>query len=180
MPRYAEDWQSLLFAVERKLKIAEYHLDQLKQELSSPELVGSDVPPIPVQAHLEGVLIALASAENQLVKGVVIALGIKQSDEDVHSKAMRELERLVPNVREWSIQEIVRDIRFMRNRVIHCHYVKDPSAHGHRWRIESANTRYGASRELLAYTSAAVEHGQRLLGLLPSIKQVLSDEEQRR
>jgi hypothetical protein len=177
MPRHTSDWRQLLFAAERKLRISEYHLEQLRRELSSPELQGDAVPPIPVQAHFEGVLVTLPSAENQLAEAAKIALGLDLPEGRVLKGGMQQLGRLVPEIRVWSGHEIVKDLRHIRNRIIHYCYLKDPEARDHRWRVESADTHFAGSRELLAYASAAVEHGRRLLPHLPLIEVALSSKQ---
>lgn len=175
MPRLTFDWRELVFAAERKLLIAQYHLGRLRHEFSCTELPGDDVPPIPVQAHFEGVVVSLSSAENQLAEAAVIALGLELGDdENTIREGMRELGRLLPAVELWRRHEIVRDLRIIRNRAIHYSYDKAASAKDHRWRVELAGTRYAGPRELLAYSEAAVEHAQRLHRLLPSIEQALS------
>jgi hypothetical protein len=121
MPRNPENWFELVFACERKLKIAEYHHERLMAELSSSDLAGDELPPIPVQAHLEGALTAIASAEDQLAKAVLMASGMKHDGNNYRDRGMQIISDLMPEVQGWRKKEIGKDIRSMRNRIVHCH-----------------------------------------------------------
>jgi hypothetical protein len=172
MPRVVSDWRDLITAARRKLEIATFHLGRLRAELKSPGLGGSELPPIPVQAHFEGVLIALMAAVDQVAEATNFALRLGLRPAGLVAGAATELGNRLPDVRSWFGQEIYSDLRRIRVRAVHYTYTKSPSLA--RWRVESAETSYRGSRELLEYATAGVEHGKQFACLLNSIESELA------
>lgn len=60
------------------------------------------------------------------------------------------------------------DLRRIRTRIVHYSYKKTP--HESFWVVESADSAYKGSRELLSYATSAVEFGKRLIEMLPQIE----------
>lgn len=73
--------EDLLVAAGRKVKAAAYHAERLRQLLDSGQ-ASSDSPPVPVQAHFEGVIVSLIAAVDQVAQAVNSArqLGLRQTD----------------------------------------------------------------------------------------------------
>jgi hypothetical protein len=165
-------YEDLINAAGRKIDAAAYHAEQLRQLLDSGE-PASESPPVPVQAHFEGVVVSLIAAIDQLAQAINSGweLGLKQSE--IVQRAFDVAGEQLPALREWFQDAIGRDLRRIRTRIIHYSYVKSPTSKAARWSVESAGTDYSGSRELSAYAKAAVEYGRRLGALLPVISSAL-------
>ncbi|HVK09337.1 MAG TPA: hypothetical protein VM597_11220 [Gemmataceae bacterium] len=172
MPLVADDWRDLIAAARRKLDIAKFHLGRLEAELNVPGLTGADLPPIPIQAHFEGVLIALMAAVDQVAAATNSALSLRLTKYDLVAGAFKELGDRLPDVHSWFGQVINKDLRRIRVRAVHYTYIKNPSLA--RWRVESADTSYCGSRELHEYATAGVEYGKQFAHLLSQIESNLA------
>lgn len=62
-----------LFAVRRKIEIANYHFIMLQQETGG-EVVMGDSPNVPVQAHFEAILFCAAAVSDQLAEAINLGL----------------------------------------------------------------------------------------------------------
>jgi hypothetical protein len=155
--------------------IASFHRSRLESELGSPDLTGAAIPPIPVQAHFEGVIVALMAVVDQVAQAANKALELRLPPHKLVEDAFGKLGDAMPDVRSWFGEEIGRDLRRIRVRIIHYHYTKNPAEH--RWKVESADTGYSGSRELLAYASAGIEYVQRLGTMPHSIETELAKSE---
>lgn len=164
------DWPKYLGAARRKISIAEYHSDRLA-ELGSIADPVHEMPPIPVQAHFEGVVISLMAAVDQVAQAVNSALKLGLDTSDLVAAAFKEVTQKVPAVARWYENPLGRDLRRLRTRMIHYSYQKSPGAL--RWHVEDANPAYEGSRELLAYTVEAVKYGRDLAALLDRIEDQL-------
>ena len=162
-----ELWQNYFEAARRKAEIASYHLDQLKQ-VTTPAQPPATVPPIAVQAHFEGVVVSVMAAIDQVAQGVNSALGLNLSSGDLVSGAFNRIIRLLPAADKWYAHPIGRDLRRLRTRMVHYHYAKSPA--GLKWCVESVDTNYDGSRELIAYSTAAVRYAEELRSLLPDLE----------
>ena len=166
-------YTDLITAAGRKIEAAAYHAEQLRQLLDSGQ-PASDAPPVPVQAHFEGVVVSLIAAVDQVAQAVNSGrqLGLRQSD--LVQKAFELLSAELPAVREWFHDAIGRDLRRIRTRIIHYSYVKSPAPNAARWSVEPAGGDYNGPRELVSYAKAAVQNGRRLEALLPGISSALN------
>jgi hypothetical protein len=159
-------WTEYLLAVRRKIDIATYHRDTLDVLLasdSSPARHG--MPPIPIQAHFEGVLFAFIAATDQLAEAIELGAG-----SGGNRRALDVVLTLLPDhspwddLGAWYASPIVRDIRSIRKRATHHHYRKTPG--GFQLEVEPpAVATYDGPRTLREYTAAAVAH----LGALSKI-----------
>lgn len=170
-------WQEYLFAANRKIAIAHYHLNQLRQELdagSTEPLFAGQLAPIPVQAHFEGVLYAFIAACDQVAEGINLGLGLgwgrsyfDRAIRMVPTAAVRE------SLRHWNDAAITADVRAVRKLCTHHHYDKTPTGNG--WIVDVANVNaYAGSRELVMYCTATVEHLNLLGPLIDEIGQLLA------
>jgi hypothetical protein len=171
MPQVVNDWRDLIRAARRKLEISSFHLDRLRAELDEPGLKATELPPIPIQSHFEGVLIALMAAVDQVAAAADLALGLGSDPQHRVDNAVRQLTQRIPEVRSWFDQDIYLDLRRLRVRAVHYTYMKNPSQV--LWCVESAGTRYRGSRELLEYASAGVECGRQFACLIDRIEREL-------
>jgi hypothetical protein len=152
-----------LSAACRKIEIAQYHLNKLR-ELSPG--VPTLVVPIPVQAHFEGILIAFIAASDQVAEA--IAQGLHLGNVQNLGEALKRSKRTGSpwdDLRRWNDAVISLDVRAIRRLAVHHHYIK---AHGI---LEAAPGRpdYGGSRELIPYGEAVSAHLDALKTLLESL-----------
>lgn len=168
MSKPQDDWQSYIEAAQRKISIAAYHEECLQRELTSISRNQSSLPPIPIQAHCEGVIVSVIAAVDQVAKATKSALRLRLGEQDLVTGAFGSLAQTMPGVKSWFNEPIGHDLRRIRVRMIHHTYVK--TRQGYRWSIGSADTNFEGPRELLAYTESAVRYGERLRDLLPLIE----------
>jgi hypothetical protein len=170
-----EDWKAYLTAARRKCEVSDYFARRLAAVLRDVDH-HSELPPIPVQAYFEGVVIASMAAVDQIAQAVNKALRLRLSPDRLVGQAFEKLVALVPDLKPWFDETLGVDLRRIRTRIIHYSYVKSPDAKSPpRWRVESAGTSYSGSRELLDYAAAAAEYAARLRGLTDTIERGLSD-----
>ena len=122
--------------------------------------VRSDAPPIPVQAHFDGVVTSV-SAAIELVTQAIRTL-------PPMARPPGTPEFLSQDVADWSREPFREDLRRLRNRITHFSYVKTPE--GLHWTVQPVESTWRSSRELLSYARCAVEYGERLERLLPQIE----------
>jgi hypothetical protein len=77
-----------------------------------------------------------------------------------------------PEILIWVQNPIGRDLRRIRTRIVHYSYRKTPR--GLHWVVESAQTDYDGSRELLDYATNALEFGKHLIEMLPRIENAMT------
>jgi hypothetical protein len=183
MPRRGAHWREYIDAARRKLKIAEYHLEELGDKLSAAKLRGElsaakvkeNLPaPIPVQAHFEGVIIALMAAVDQVAEAtnIVFAQG-RWKPKGLNKRAFKKLGKELEEIREWYNKEITQDLRNVRVYMVHHTYGKDGSP---MWEVEKPeDSDYQGSRELRQYASDGMEHGREFGVLLKKIEKVLAE-----
>jgi hypothetical protein len=175
----AENWREYIRAAERKIAIAKYHLNRLREQPAQvPE------PSIAEQAYFEGVIIAFVSATEQAAGAIHVA----------HSGNgnARSLSTLLPHMptsstttrlKTWDEDPIVRDVRSIRNRAAHRYYGKVSTGHAAQVQIPPEGSSYNGSRELVPYCVAVVNHLERLVPLLADLEADLAgraDEHPRR
>ncbi|MFQ5781190.1 MAG: hypothetical protein ACE5HN_10460 [Nitrospiria bacterium] len=172
-----DKWSRYTEAAKRQCSIAEYHLRCLQEKLGVP---GSSqkAPPIPVQAHFEGVIISVMAAVDKVAQATNSALGLRLSQGKLVGGAMAKLGSELLSVKNWFEKPVGRDLRCIRVRVIHYSYVKTPHPVVTQWHVESADTDYSGSRELLAYSRADVEYGTALSTIIPTIEAHLRKSEE--
>lgn len=173
-----EKWKAYLLAARRKCEVSEYFAQRLAAVLRDVEH-HSDLPPIPIQAYFEGVVISVMAAVDQVAQAANNALRLRLSPDRLVRQAFEQLGALVPEVAPWFADSLGLDLRRIRTRIIHYSYVKSPDAKGPRWQVESAGTPYSGSRELLAYTTVAAEYATRLRDLIDAIERALSERAER-
>src|SRR5262249_26496647 len=157
----------------RKIEAVSYHAHQLRQLLDSGQPV-SDSPPVPVQAHFEGVVVNLIAAVDQVAQAVNSAHRLRLSQSELVRTEFGLLGEELAEVHQWCQDPIGRDLRRIRTRIIHYSYVKSLTPQAARWSVESVGKDYCGSRELSAYAEAAVDYGRRLDALLTRISSALA------
>ena len=174
MPEALDNWPRYIDAAKRQCLIAEYHVRSLEEKLGTPDR-GHDAPPIPVQAHFEGVIVSVMAVVDKVAQAANSALVLSLNQGELVSGAMAELGRQLPGVKDWFEKPIGLDLRRIRVRIIHYFYVKALHPAGPQWQVESAGTGYTGSRELLSYSQAAVAYGTALSALIPAIEAHLDE-----
>ncbi len=173
MKKGNKKWQNYLEAASRELEIVAYHADQLREAVKDHSHDSNEAPSIPIQAHFEGVVVSIMAAMDKVVEAVISAWKLPPVDQkDRVKNALEPLALRVPKLKDWLGEEIGRDLRRIRTRIVHYTYRKTPYEEG--WFVESAGTKFSGSRELIAYTKSAVEHGKCLQELLPRIKEEIA------
>lgn len=160
-------WQEYIGAVHRKLEIAAYHVDRLREVVDDRIGSSGSAPAIAVQAHFEGVVVSVMAAVDQVAQAVNSAWQLRLNPSNRVEKAFITLAEHLPEISDWFSEQLGLDLRRLRVRMVHYAYTKTPQ--GSRWIIESAGTGFSGSRELIAYANSAVEYGERLRRLLPRI-----------
>jgi hypothetical protein len=167
-----------LFAAKRKIDVARYHLVQLCERLdrtSKPQAL----PPIPVQAHFEGVVVSITAAEEKVKEALRTAYGVSRDDEHKCKRLYNEFARKLPALAAWyaNASPLLGDIREVRNLAIHQYYEKRPITAGGPaagWEVDKPEeTRYEGPRELKEYSEAALLLGTVLRDLIPQIEELL-------
>ena len=167
-----EGWQKYFQAARRKVAIARYHRDRIEEIIKLSEQPGN-LPPIPVQAHFEGVLVSVIAAIDQVAQGVNSALDLGAQPSKRVKIAFEKIIRLLPKVRKWYDNPLGVDLRRIRTRIAHYSYKKTPKESY--WVVESASTHYKGNRELVAYSIAAVNYIECLEKLLPELEPKLKE-----
>jgi hypothetical protein len=163
-----EDWQDYIEAARRKIFIAAYHAERLKNEPSSAVGPQMNAPSIPAQAHFEGVIVSIMAAVDQVAQAVNSALLLRLDSRNLVKETFTHLAQANSDVGSWFGEPIGRDLRRIRVRMVHYQYAKTPQ--GPCWAVESSGRDYDGSRELVAYANRAVEYGEHLRKLLPLIE----------
>lgn len=169
MPEESDDLSRYIDAARRQCSISQYHLSCLRTQLRPPA-PGQDAPPIPVQAHFEGVVVSAMAAVDKIARATNSGLSLSLNQGELVTGAMAELGRRIGSVKSWFESPIGRDLRRIRVRIIHYAYAKTPDPVKRQWLVETAGAEYAGSRALLDYASAAVEYGAVLSALLPKIE----------
>lgn len=176
--RGIDDWQSYLSAAHRKVEIASYHLGCLATLLDTAvEQEFSELPPIDVQAHFEGVLFSVMAAASQVEEAIKRAKGLPPSTERF------KVWKLISScrVKEWYSCALGKDLQALRNAAYHrsyekarkneCWLVQEPLAPTREVRARRDKSgRYEGSRELRDYCEAAVNYGDVLVELIPELR----------
>jgi hypothetical protein len=129
LTRDDDELSRCLFAAERKIRVACYHFDELSDRLDQPSK-SQDLPPIPVQAHFEGVVVSIIAAEEKVKEAVRIAYGVRRKDEQKCRLLYKDVGRKLPKLGEWYANAFLGDIREVRNLAIHQYYEKRPITAG--------------------------------------------------
>ncbi len=133
----------ILDAVMRKIGIARFHLAQLRNELAAA--IHADIAPLPVQAHLGGVVAAADAAVDKVGY-------LKRRLERVRLADGRSA---YEHFYEWRSTALVQHLRILRNRAPHSAYFKRPV--GHTWSVpDIGKTGYYGPHELEPYCEAIV------------------------
>jgi hypothetical protein len=163
-----EGWQAYCVAARRKIDIAEYHLECLRAQANERRLEAT----IPVQAHLEGILFAFVAAADQMAEAINLGMQLRRRrpNLDVVLEAMPS-----SPIREqlfgWRAKPIYSDIRDLRRRAIHHHYVKVPD--GPSLEVQKPAKPYGGPRDVVSYGEAAIAHMRQLRVMLDSLEEAL-------
>jgi len=162
-------------AARRKIEVGSYHVDCLRESLNTGGIPRGSAPPVPIQAHFEGVIVSVIAAVDQVAQAVNSRLQLGLRPNKLFEGAFGRLSAIYPDIRSWVDNPIGPDVRRIRTRIVHYSYRKTP--HGLRWVVESAQTKYNGSRELLDYARSALEFGKRLLAMLPQIEVEMEGQE---
>ena len=156
MPKSSEDWRMQFEAARRKIDVASYHVDCLREALNAENFPRRrSVPPIPIQAHFEGVVVSVIAAIDQVVQAVNSGLNLSLRQNKLFEGTFIRLGGIYPEIHSWVQNPIGRDLRRIRTRIVHYSYRK--TSRGLHWVVESAQTDYDGSRELLEYATNALQ-----------------------
>jgi hypothetical protein len=171
----AGDWKSYIDAAHRKVDIATFHFDQLCSALHQDPTDHAPHPGIPVQAFFEGVITAVISAADQVAQAANSALKLRAGHDgrSLFDVASPEIESRVPSFKHWKDQSIGVDLRRLRTRMVHYSYEKSPNT-DRNWYVESTDSGYTGSRDLLSYASSAVTYAKELALLANQLQDSLS------
>jgi hypothetical protein len=109
------------------------------------------------------------AAVDQVAQAVNSAWQLRLNSSNLVEKAFTTLAEHLPEIGDWFSEQIGRDLRRLRVRMVHYAYAKTPQGPG--WIVESAGTGFSGSRDLVAYANSAAEYGERLRRLLPRVEQ---------
>ena len=169
----SSSWQEYIEAAHRKLEIAAYHADRLREVVGDHTASSGSAPAIAVQAHFEGVVVAVMAAVDQVAQAVNSAWQLHLNSSNLVEKAFTTLAERLPEIGDWFREQIGLDLRRLRVRMVHYAYTKTPQES--HWIVESAGTGFSGSRALVAYATSAIEYGERLRSLLLRIEQELAN-----
>jgi hypothetical protein len=172
-----EDWRMQLEAARRKIAVASYHVDCLGDALKVGGIPRRSAPPIPIQAHFEGVIVSVMAAVDQVAQAANSGLQLHLSPARLFEGAFGRLGKLCPEIQTWVANPIGPDLRRIRTRIVHYSYKKTPQ--GLFWVVESADSAYTGSRELLDYATSALDFGKRMIEMLPQIEIEIAREQKR-
>jgi hypothetical protein len=168
MLRVVGGWRDQLGAARRKLELTSFHVARLRAELAATGHERTELPPVPVQAHFEGALVALVDAVDRVAEATNGALDLRLPSRDLVGGAFTELGTRISAVRVWFKNALLSDLR---RGLRTARYAPSDPAPGWQWEAESPN--YPGSRDLLEYAVACKDHGQHLGQLLDVIDGVL-------
>lgn len=157
----SSDWTNYIDAAHRKVRIAEFHCEQLNRVLEKGQGPFSDCPEIPIQAYFEGVVVATVSAVDQVAQAANSALNLHLTAGNLFDGSFTSIESLVPESKKWREQPMGRDLRRLRVRMVHYSYTKSPDGQL-TWQVETVGSNYGGSRDLSRYAEAAVAYAREL------------------
>lgn len=156
-------------AMERKLRIAEFHASCLKDLLpANPE--DGDMPPIPLQAHFEAAGRAVASIPDQLASGIVVCIG--DAIPCLPGESAAYLHKVVEKLPSSEIREVLQgfvvdprycDLRSWRNRATH-RFDRKRSVDG-QWFVDPPDGCEKAiePRDVTSYTQAVIDLGAEIV-----------------
>lgn len=163
-------------AARRKVAMARFHRDELKDRIAGDFLIG-ERPPVEVQAHFEGVLFSAVAAADQLAEGINLAFELELSQPtifeslDAMPRGWRPRKRLF----KWVRDPIAGDYRAVRRLVTHHWSNKTPR--GPVIEIQRPlSGRYPGPRDLGSYCDAVLDHLEVLEELLVDLEAELGAE----
>jgi hypothetical protein len=125
-----------------------------------------------VQAHFEGVVIAVMAAVDQVAQAANSAWSLQLQPSETVKGAFAQLGAYHPDVKAWYENPIGRDLRRIRTRMAHYAYAKLPA--GPRWTVEVGHNEYPSPRDLGRYALDAVAYCEALVQLLDDIEKTLA------
>lgn len=161
-----ESWREYLHAARRKVDMAGYHLEELRKHMSASQVTPD--PPIPVQAHFEGVLYCSIAAQDQCVEAIKTANGLCNQ-----TKRARVVDSLPAGIKDsfkrWIDAPILRDARDIRRRATHHHYDKSG------WKVPPPTgvRAFEGPRELDGYCEQVTGHALELLRIIDDLEETL-------
>lgn len=183
-----------------QLEIAQFHRDRLRHEIVALEnwkprrLYGlqEDFPPVEVQAHLEGVLVALQAARDKLIEGIAVAHGYATdptkrphdytnfSDEQKLAQdalappdVLRLLleakyPKLAVGYREWAKDGYVSGAGEMRRRAVH--HVSTKKLSGDAWEYQTSSAlKRDVDRRVVNFADALIARSEKLVQLIEGL-----------
>ncbi|MDP9276118.1 MAG: hypothetical protein M3O99_11060 [Chloroflexota bacterium] len=184
MPRGPTDtWQAWLEAAGRKIEIAQYHFGLLN-DLDYPGPY--DSVQIPVQAHLEGILVCTTAATDQLARALDLSehLGLAWNERNL-SAVLEQLQAsrrqlrapalapILDDLVGWNAEPVIEDARRLRNRASHSSYNKRVG--NFEITIQRVGGDHRGSRDAKEYCHELVDHLGKLQPLLGRVERALSD-----
>jgi len=154
-------WTDYIDAAHRKIKIAEFHYEQLGVMLKQRTALIDSPPAISTQAFFEGVVVAVVSAMDQVAQSANSARNLGLRPDNLFNGASHEIEKIIPEFKDWREKPIGLDLRRLPTRMVHYSYIK--SSNGELvWEVETANENYNGPRDLIGYAESAVSHAREL------------------
>ncbi len=123
-----EEPNKYIEAAQRKLAIAAYHVDRLREVVGDHTGSFGSAPAIAVQAHFEGVVVSVMAAVDQVAQAVNSAWQLRVNSSNLVEKAFTTLAERLPEIGDWFSQPIGRDLRRLRVRMVHYAYTKTDTA----------------------------------------------------
>jgi hypothetical protein len=159
-------------AMERKLAIAAYHLDELSRASTDPDEHG--LPPIPLQAHFEAAGRAIASIPDQLATGIVEVL--EQRLPGLPGPSAAYLHSVVKPLPAGELRDLLEevgsdlrycDLRSWRNRATH-RFDRKAAMEGE-WIVESSEECDidVEPRDVVGYIATMLEYGRTVVAIAP-------------
>lgn len=166
-------WIDYIDAAYRKIDIAAFNGKQLKIVLAQDRGSNTGRPDIPAQAFFEGAVVATVAAIDQVAQATNSALSLGLGPGDLFDGASSEIEKRVPEFKDWREHPIGRDLRRLRTRMVHYSYTKSSNGEP-TWQVEVAYNNYTGPRDLSAYADAAIAYVRELGVIAEKLKESLT------
>jgi hypothetical protein len=169
----SNNWKDYIDAAYRKIAIAKFHCEQLNITLQQEGKTRNKLPSIPIQAFFEGVVVATIAAIDQVAQAANSVFQLHLTAKNLFDGASSEIEKYVPEFKDWRENPIGRDLRRLRTRIVHYSYVKASNRELF-WHVEAADNNYIGTRDLSGYAKAVVAYADELGSLAEKLEDLLS------
>jgi len=94
-------WAQYLDAARRKVAIARYNAEMLQKVLSIDDASDRSMPTIAVQAHFEGVVVAVMAAVDQVAQAINSGLALGLHQDKLVDGAFQKIAMVLPELGTW-------------------------------------------------------------------------------